>query len=172
MIFIRVSETYKALIATANLDTRVSSAVILMNVRLVTMIAMRKPCAETQWVATTVLATRATKARVRHTFQLFNLSLNLLVVFQQNYCSGFYCADIDECNEEPCHMDAECNNDAGSFSCSCKNGFSGDGHECQDINECFESPCDINAHCANVAGIYTCSCFQGKIYRNTERQLY
>ena len=51
-------------IATANPDTRVSTAVTLMNARPVTMFATQKPCVEIQWAATTVLATAATKAQV------------------------------------------------------------------------------------------------------------
>jgi len=59
-------------------------------------------------------------------------------------CSGkiFLCAvklisltkklDIDECstNNGGCHIDANCYNTQGSFNCTCKDGFSGDGFNC------------------------------------------
>ena len=41
------------------------------------------------------------------------------------------CIDIDECllaNE--CHENAECLNSGGSYSCNCRDTFSGDGKEC------------------------------------------
>ncbi|CAI9782371.1 unnamed protein product [Fraxinus pennsylvanica] len=39
------------------------------------------------------------------------------------------CTDIDECknNPYPCAENGICNNSPGSFSCSCKHGYSGDG---------------------------------------------
>ena len=35
--------------------------------------------------------------------------------------------DIDECESAPCAMNAACDNTEGSFSCSCNEGFNGDG---------------------------------------------
>ena len=36
--------------------------------------------------------------------------------------------DIDECSlENDCHLDATCNNTKGSYNCTCKDGFEGDG---------------------------------------------
>ena len=42
--------------------------------------------------------------------------------------------DIDEClspDANNCHQDANCHNTDGSFNCTCKRGFSGNGTECQ-----------------------------------------
>ena len=37
-------------------------------------------------------------------------------------------ADIDECSlENDCHLDGTCNNTKGSYNCTCKDGFEGDG---------------------------------------------
>ena len=42
-------------------------------------------------------------------------------------------SDIDECaaGTFSCHADAECINSEGSYSCSCKHGYSGDGKNCE-----------------------------------------
>ena len=41
--------------------------------------------------------------------------------------------DINECSVFPsvCHINANCQNSAGSYVCSCKPGFNGDGKTCQ-----------------------------------------
>ena len=37
--------------------------------------------------------------------------------------------DINECTADPCAEYANCDNLEGSFSCTCKNGFFGNGYE-------------------------------------------
>ena len=45
-------------------------------------------------------------------------------------CAFFY-SDIDECNSSNgCDVNAHCHNNPGSYSCSCKIGFDGDGKTC------------------------------------------
>ena len=41
--------------------------------------------------------------------------------------------DVDECKRKRnvCHVNATCNNTEGSYNCSCKDGFTGDGKTCQ-----------------------------------------
>ena len=43
-------------------------------------------------------------------------------------------SDKDECTEQlhDCHEDAKCSNTIGSFYCTCKSGFYGDGRKCTD----------------------------------------
>ena len=43
------------------------------------------------------------------------------------------CADFNECDNEnnnTCHENAQCINTEGSFTCSCKPGYTGDGVNC------------------------------------------
>ena len=49
---------------------------------------------------------------------------------------GFECADINECDDNPCDGSTTCTNSIGSFSCACNYGWSGDGFTCTDHCEC------------------------------------
>ena len=96
--------------------------------------------------------------------------------------------DINECELGTDDCDAErgvCNNTDGSYTCSCKPGFSGDGLNCTgmnsysfdrctrvvftiffvhaDIDECHEGSdqCDSHADCSNTIGNYECTCTVG-----------
>ena len=43
-----------------------------------------------------------------------------------------FALDIDECssNLDSCHVNAVCSNTPGSYTCTCKAGYSGDGKSC------------------------------------------
>ena len=47
----------------------------------------------------------------------------------------FILTDIDECELEtyPCHSNANCTDTDGSFNCTCREGFEGDGFNCTGI---------------------------------------
>ena len=45
--------------------------------------------------------------------------------------------DIDECLDAPCHPNATCNNSAGSYTCECGGGFSGNGDNCTGMFQCL-----------------------------------
>ena len=55
---------------------------------------------------------------------LLLLLLTLLLLFT---------TDIDECSTEtsPCDENANCTNSDGSYNCTCKLGFTGDGTTCK-----------------------------------------
>ena len=46
---------------------------------------------------------------------------------------GKYCEepDLNECKYRPCSLFAHCTNTLGSFYCTCRPGYSGDGFECR-----------------------------------------
>ena len=46
-----------------------------------------------------------------------------------------FISDIDECSGDssPCDENADCTNSDGSYSCTCKQGFDGDGDSCKGI---------------------------------------
>ncbi|XP_077867186.1 uncharacterized protein LOC102808671 [Saccoglossus kowalevskii] len=71
------------------------------------------------------------------------------------------CRDHDECAADMgyCHSSAICTNLPGSFKCSCRMGYRGDGTSCIDIDECKQNPCHNHAICTNRDGGFTCSCY-------------
>ena len=66
--------------------------------------------------------------------------------------------DVNECLNSPCHANATCKNIAGSHTCTCKSGYSGNGTHCTDDNECNNTPkpCSSLVNCTNTAGSYLC----------------
>ncbi|XP_043388621.1 adhesion G protein-coupled receptor E5 isoform X22 [Chelonia mydas] len=87
------------------------------------------------------------------------------------------CDDINECMEPSpadCGHNTNCNNTAGSYFCTCLNGYepssgktkfmNASENTCQDIDECRgPSPADCGPHanCTNVPGSSSCSCTDG-----------
>ncbi|XP_027043630.1 uncharacterized protein LOC113671585 [Pocillopora damicornis] len=80
------------------------------------------------------------------------------------YCD-MYLEDHDEClsGKNACDVNAYCTNTAGSYYCTCKGGYTGNGRSCSNINECADSTpdCDVNAVCNNILGSYKCMCEDG-----------
>eukprot|EP00933_Yihiella_yeosuensis_P080883 TRINITY_DN943_c0_g1_i2.p1 TRINITY_DN943_c0_g1~~TRINITY_DN943_c0_g1_i2.p1 ORF type:complete len:1016 (+),score=179.38 TRINITY_DN943_c0_g1_i2:96-3143(+) len=72
----------------------------------------------------------------------------------------------DECaeNKDNCHQQASCNDTDASFTCSCNEGYTGNGVNCQDSNECsrrLDHNCNAHANCTNTIGSFTCKCSVG-----------
>lgn len=72
--------------------------------------------------------------------------------------------DINECETNPCGENAICKDTIGSYTCSCKEDYTGDPYRgCVDIDECqtLEKPCGSRAKCENAVPGYNCICPQG-----------
>ena len=75
---------------------------------------------------------------------------------------SFTCLDINECNTNNGGCSQVCNNQDGSFTCSCNSGFTLEGgNACQDINECASSNGGCIQVCTNTNGSFVCSCNSG-----------
>ncbi|XP_058506572.1 pro-epidermal growth factor [Solea solea] len=72
-------------------------------------------------------------------------------------------SDQDECYSQRCDVNAQCLIQAGSPTCSCLQGFTGDGQSCVDIDECKLGThnCNKNEECQNTLGKYLCKCRAG-----------
>merc|ERR1712210_397157 len=72
---------------------------------------------------------------------------------------------VDVCaSANPCDVDAACtNNDDGSQSCACNEGFYGDGYECF-FDSCATNPCQADSSCANDGDDFSCTCNDGFYY--------
>ncbi|XP_033972562.1 signal peptide, CUB and EGF-like domain-containing protein 2 isoform X4 [Trematomus bernacchii] len=70
----------------------------------------------------------------------------------------------DPCAEgsDGCHIDAICQTTLGSYKCTCRAGFKGDGKHCEDVDECdFDYNGGCVHECNNIPGNYRCTCYDG-----------
>ena len=64
--------------------------------------------------------------------------------------------DTDECKTTPhkCHINAACNNTYGSYVCTCKAGYIGDGHNCTgSVNRFLLTSIVTVFHCLFVVAV-------------------
>ncbi|XP_068685791.1 uncharacterized protein [Montipora foliosa] len=75
--------------------------------------------------------------------------------------------DIDKCKVFPftCDVNTDCHKTDGSYICTCKAGYTGDGKTCTDIDECSTGKhnCSHVAVCNNTGGSYNCTCKEGYV---------
>ena len=62
---------------------------------------------------------------------MFLVDILFMYFFLSLFFSNFT-TDTDKCEEifGKCHKEATCNNTHGSYVCTCKPGFTGNGHNC------------------------------------------
>ncbi|XP_045889479.1 signal peptide, CUB and EGF-like domain-containing protein 2 isoform X5 [Micropterus dolomieu] len=91
-------------------------------------------------------------------FCLFLLLLNSRQSAARPEIRADPCAD----GSDGCHIDAICQTTQGSYKCTCKAGFKGDGKHCEDIDECdLEYNGGCVHECNNIPGNYRCTCYDG-----------
>ena len=101
-----------------------------------------------------------------HRFVSFSVSCCLL--FYVHFIFSFFLLDrhidVNECSNSTlnnCVVTlATCTNTIGSYYCTCKLGYSGNGTVCVDVNECLlgTNNCAPQATCHNTIGSFTCTC--------------
>ncbi|XP_052806264.1 fibulin-1-like [Mya arenaria] len=77
--------------------------------------------------------------------------------------SGTKCSDIDECSSGTARCSHTCTNTQGSFTCSCRSGYSlgSDRRTCYDLDECSAATPKCNHTCTNTQGSFRCLCKSG-----------
>ena len=75
------------------------------------------------------------------------------------------CNDIDECtiHIHDCHDFSLCANIIGSFTCTCRPGYTRNGHACVPKYKCLlnTDDCSDNADCSETIESFTCTCRLG-----------
>ncbi len=70
--------------------------------------------------------------------------------------------DVCKSKLNPCDKKATCvNSTTLEPTCTCNNGFTGDGHFCLDIDECASGYCSPHSNCTNTVGGFQCTCKDG-----------
>ncbi|ATB49180.1 EGF domain-containing protein [Corallococcus macrosporus DSM 14697] len=71
------------------------------------------------------------------------------------------CQDVNECanGTAQCSVNAVCTNTPGSYVCTCRPGYSGNGFTCTDIDECANGTdtCLPGQQCVNTPGGFECA---------------
>ena len=88
---------------------------------------------------------RSDKQSVDPAPALFSLKaprLVIIIFYCFFICVCLFLIDVDECtaSSSMCHENAFCNNTLGSYNCTCKPGYYGDGKTCKDkVGRCLHN---------------------------------
>jgi hypothetical protein len=58
------------------------------------------------------------------------MCIKYFTFLQNKFFLSLYFTDIDECLSDPCHVNANCSDNEGSYDCQCNVGYSGNGFNC------------------------------------------
>ena len=112
------------------MPVRVTKTLIVPTQTVLTAVTVNKDLMETEKFAKVKLICRSHK--LIHRVSICSLSVKsksnqILITF---LCAS---SDFDECSLEPspCDENATCSNTDGSYSCTCRPGFSGNGSICK-----------------------------------------
>ncbi|XP_002711849.3 uromodulin isoform X1 [Oryctolagus cuniculus] len=109
------------------------------------------------------MAKRSRKETARMEW-LFSLTRMLMMAMVTSWFMSATADSLEarECSE--CHSNATCLEDGVVTTCSCLEGFTGNGLQCTDLDECATPGghnCSANSSCVNTLGSYTCVCLDG-----------
>ncbi|XP_007952929.1 uromodulin [Orycteropus afer afer] len=97
--------------------------------------------------------------------RLFSLSSMLTVVVVTSWLIIVAATNTSEAKScSDCHSNATCVEDGVATTCSCQEGFTGDGFQCLDLDECATPEthnCSAGSSCVNTPGSYACLCLPG-----------
>ena len=82
-------------------------------------------------------------------------------VYWNSRKTALFILDLDECSNASLNACTQkCNNNVGSFTCSCDSGYrlSKNQQTCEDRDECAENQDSCQQICHNNIGSFTCSC--------------
>ena len=60
----------------------------------------------------------------------FIMCIKYFTFLHHKFFFSLYFTDIDECLSDPCHINANCSDNPGSYDCQCNVGYSGNGFNC------------------------------------------
>nr|XP_018901687.1 PREDICTED: nidogen-2-like [Bemisia tabaci] len=89
--------------------------------------------------------------------------------YKDETSGSFYCTDIDECSMMPpiCPSQVSiCRNYPGTYVCTCRPGYTGNGYSCFPLDErpretCARISCPAGAECVENRGQAYCACSPG-----------
>ena len=89
---------------------------------------------------------------------LVNKLHSYILVLTVNYFTTGNCKD--DCDPNPCMNNGTCTNGVISFTCNCRDGFTGENCT-TNIDDCDPNPCMNNGTCTDGVNSFTCNCVDG-----------